>query len=1048
MKEDLRVRAVAFNITARFEGGSYQTCQTDDAGILSYGRFQFTLASGVLGRVVENYVETSSSQISGSLDAYRARIASRDAQLRHDPRLRDLLVAAGREPEMHQIQDDEARNNYWEPTRRIAVRPRNLKTPLALAMLFDISINFGQGDGFLRIAEREFGVPERSRVDQNGIGEAQLITRVAELRKLSHDRQASRDNLPGLRARGDFWLNLVRSGDWQLHGDEKGEIVVKNRPLQVRAPDLSEGDSQPGLDPDCFYISPTENRVRIREQPETGITLAMAGFGDLLESLEPDEATRAKVGSEHAWLHIRSLDGLEGYIACMFLAVHQDPDPQPMLPPSPPAPTLTGDMTPYTAPSATPLLVTPFEDRIRVRAQPVDGEMLDSISRGDVAEVLEERETALAKVGVQDEWLHLRSPGGTEGYSAAWFLEVHENDSPQPTTEPVTPPASLLNLPEPVPVTPPATVLPLPTPGPSTPAPPTPRSPLRLPGYEPFVQLFVTPTVELVRVRTQPLDGEQIAVLSQNEVALVLEDTEAALRKVGIEGEWLRVRTPDGVEGYCAAEFLGVFDGSKPLPTAPAKPGTDVPLDSPVYVTPTEDSVQVLDQPGAGEPIGTLSQGDVVEVIEPRAIALEKIGVQDEWLQIRTPSGAEGYTAAWYYTIAETPEQPRLYITPGNERVRIRSAPIDGDPLAIVRPGDILKVLDPYREALTRVGQEGEWLYVRSREGVEGYTNAEHYLVVGEPEPIIGDNITGVNLDRYHRLGTPNPNRLGDLGWVRFNYNVSLNPVLPPGQPERYGNRDLDAAYARYSPVINAYINAGLRVVAVLAHQTYGEATGDSWHRMDSQRWRLLSDRLAEMAGSIAAQYRGKGIVWQIWNEMDAHTGARASVPLPAQDYGSMLAKCITSIRESDPDALVITGGHASGPLSGPDYARQALEAMPRDLRPDGIAFHPYGRGPAFASGKYRHFGLIDESMDAWARVLPGKPLWITEFGVLNAEDEPAEEIGKYSSDFIGYLKQRYEGRVVTAMWFAWGSGMDNGFGLVDLEDTARVGLTDVYITL
>ena len=121
---------------------------------------------------------------------------------------------------------------------------------------------------------------------------------------------------------------------------------------------------------------------------------------------------------------------------------------------------------------------------------------------------------------------------------------------------------------------------------------------------------------------------------------------------------------------------------------------------------------------------------------------------------------------------------------------------------------------------------------------------------------------------------------------------------------------------------------------------------------------------------------------------------------------------------------------------------------MPRDLRPDGIAFHPYGRGPAFAAGKYRHFGLIAEALDAGRRCCPEKPLWITEFGVLNAEDEPAEEIAKYASDFIGYLKQRYEGRVVTAMWFAWGSGMDNGFGLVDSSDMPLAGLTDVYIAL
>lgn len=1032
MKENLRVRAVAFNITARFEGGSYHACQAVDAGILSYGRFQFTLASGVLGRVVEQYLEHSDSQIAASLQAYRPRIAGRDARLRHEPRLHDLLTAAGREPVMRQIQDDEARSNFWEPTRRVAILPRQLKTPLAHALLFDISINFGIGDGFLRIAEREFGVTERSRVDQNGLGEAQLITRVAELRKLSHDRQASRDKLPGLRARGDFWLNLVRAGDWQLHGDDHGLIIVKNRPLQVRTPDLSDGDSAPGPDPNRFYVSPTENRVRLREQPETGITLSMVSFGDLLESLEPHATTREKIGREDAWLNVRSLDGTEGYVACLFLAVHQDPAPELRLPPAPPPSSLPGIMAPYAATPAMPdkaatpdkpLLVTPFEDRIRVRARPVDGEMLDSISRGDVAEVLEARAGALSKIGVQDEWLHLRSPEGVEGYSAAWFFELLEEDSAPP--EPSSP-----------------------APAHPTPQPPAPATPWPLPPGEPAARLFVAPNVPRVPVLAQPLDGEEIAALTRDEVALVLEDAEAALGKVGVDGEWLKLRTPDGVEGYCAAHFLAVFDGKNSPPPPRQDQDPEGSPDAPVFVTPTEDRVQVRRRPVDGEPIGTLSQGDVVEVIEPRAAALDKIGAEDEWLHIRTPAGVEGYTAAWYYTLAATPEQPRLYITPADERVRIRAAPVDGEPLAVVRPGDVLKVLDPYQEALTRVGQEGEWLYVRSRDAVEGYTNAEHYIVVEEPAPIVGDNITGVNLDRYHRLGTPNPKRLGAIGWVRFNYNVSLNPALPPGHPERYGNRDLDTAYARYGPVINAYIEAGLRVVVVLAHQTYGEATGDTWHRMDSRRWRLLSDRLAEMAGRIAAQYRGKGIVWQIWNEMDAYTGARASVPLPAPDYGRMLGKCITAIREADPEAMVITGGHCSGPHSGPDYARQALAAMPRGLRPDGIAFHPYGRGPAFAAGKYRHFGLIDESLDAWARVLPGKPLWITEFGILNAAEEPATEIGKYAGDFIGYLKRRYPGRVVTAIWFAWGEGMDNGYGLVDRSDMPREGLTDVYTSL
>ncbi len=1033
MKEDLRVRAVAFGITSRFEGGNYQTCQTDDAGILSYGRFQFTLASGVLGRVIDQYLDNSPSQIARSLKAYRSRIDSRDARLRHESRLHDLLIAAGREPEMRQIQDDEARKNFWDPTLRVAIQPRNLKTPLAHALLFDISINFGMGDGFLRMAEREFDVPERSRVDQNGLGESRLITRVAELRKLSHDRQATRDNLPGLRQRGDFWLNLVHAGDWQLHGDEKGEILVRNQSLQVKSPDLSAGDSAPGLDPEKFYVAPTEYRVRIREQPETGITLTMTGFGDLLESLEPHDSTRAKVGDDHAWLHIRSLDGTEGYVSCMFLAVHQDPDPRHLLPPAPRQTRGPNVLTPFAAPVVSPLLVTPVEDRIRVRAQPVDGEMLDSISRGDVAEVLESRDAVLGKLGIQDEWLRVRTSGGTEGYSAAWYMALHDTDKtasagsrgPGATPGPNLAPAAASD---------------------TTHANLHPSRGLQ--ATMPEAQLFVSPSIHQLQVQSHPLEGEQIAVLASNEVAAVLEDPDAALRKVGRGGEWLHVRTPKGLEGFCDAGFLDVFDGSSPVPTPVKSQSSRFPYDAPVYVTPIEDRIRVRVQPVDGEPIGTLSQGDVVEVIESPPLAMEKIGVQDEWLQIRTPSGTEGFTAAWFYTLADSPEPPRLFITPDSERVRIRSAPEDGDPLAIVRPGDVLKVLDPYQEALSRIGREGEWLYVQSRDEVEGYTNAEHYIAVEEPGPIVGDNITGANLDRYHRLGTPNPSRLGKMGWVRFNYNVSLNPELPHGNPERYGNRDIVKAYERFGPVINAYIDAGYKVIVVLAHQTYGEGTSDVWHRMDTRRWNLLSDRLAEMSGKIATQYQGRGIVWQIWNEMDAHTGHRASVPLPPADYGRMLSKCMTAIHEADPEAMIITGGHSSGPHSGPDYARQTLEAMPRDQRPDGIAFHPYGRGPAFAAGKYRHFGLIDESLDAWARVMPGKPLWITEFGVLNAEDEPVEDISKYANDFVTYLKQRYEGRVVTAIWYAWGDGMDNGFGLVDRDDLPREGFTDVFINL
>jgi len=80
------------------------------------------------------------------------------------------------------------------------------------------------------------GIPTRSVVGTNGVTEQMLITRVAELRKQSHDRQAERDNLPGLRLRGDFWMNLATAGDWNMYGDSTSTLTVNGRRFNGRTP--------------------------------------------------------------------------------------------------------------------------------------------------------------------------------------------------------------------------------------------------------------------------------------------------------------------------------------------------------------------------------------------------------------------------------------------------------------------------------------------------------------------------------------------------------------------------------------------------------------------------------------------------------------------------------------------------------------------------------------------------------------------------------------------------------------------------------------------
>jgi len=236
LTDPVRVRLAAFNITEGFEGGGYATYQNYDSGIVSYGRFQFTLAGSGLFNVLEKYVSRSRSVIAGELRAnYLDRTRNHDLNLRNDMRFKQLLIDAAREIDMQNAQDEAATELYWNVVQDLSVRPRNIRTPLGQALIFDMGINFGPRHGFLSAAEQEIGVPAKSRCGENGRSEEDLIAALARLRKQSHDRQAERDNLPGLRVRGDFWVNLVKRGDWQLQGDPDGTLEVKpGRRVKVR----------------------------------------------------------------------------------------------------------------------------------------------------------------------------------------------------------------------------------------------------------------------------------------------------------------------------------------------------------------------------------------------------------------------------------------------------------------------------------------------------------------------------------------------------------------------------------------------------------------------------------------------------------------------------------------------------------------------------------------------------------------------------------------------------------------------------------------------
>jgi hypothetical protein len=131
--------------------------------------------------------------------------------------------------------------------------------------------------------------------------------------------------------------------------------------------------------------------------------------------------------------------------------------------------------------------------------------------------------------------------------------------------------------------------------------------------------------------------------------------------------------------------------------------------------------------------------------------------------------------------------------------------------------------------------------------------------------------------------------------------------------------------------------------------------------------------------------------------------------------------------------------------VKGAAYARQTLAALPPGLRPDGVACHPYGRGPD-PGLPYAPFGHIDDEVQAFLSVLPGRRLWITEWGVLDRPGDPPDQVAAYALDTLNHLVRRWPGQLQTAIWYAWAQGMDNGYGLVDAGDRPRQPLYDRFL--
>jgi hypothetical protein len=157
---------------------------------------------------------------------------------------------------------------------------------------------------------------------------------------------------------------------------------------------------------------------------------------------------------------------------------------------------------------------------------------------------------------------------------------------------------------------------------------------------------------------------------STNIVAVVPAGAELTLleadgaTKIGAVNQWVRVRTPQGQEGFAAAWYLERPPEETPHPV-PAEAETPAPPAQPPKEDKKDDRLTVLVSSAVGTSglrlrktaskggalIAVLKAGSSLAVLEPTQKARAKIGKANQWLHVRGPGNQRGYVGAEYVTL-------------------------------------------------------------------------------------------------------------------------------------------------------------------------------------------------------------------------------------------------------------------------------------------------------------------------------------------------------------------------------------------------------------
>lgn len=213
------------------------TVVAGDAGHLTYGRSQTTLASGNLFLLLTAYVDAPHAEFADSIRPFLPRVAGRDFSLDNNSGFRSLLRQAGSDLVMRGVQDAFFDRVYFAPAVTASQR-LNIVTALGTCVVYDSTVH----GNFALIRDRTINAV--GRIGTGGVTERVWIPRYVALRR---EWLAGHQGL--LRRtvyRMDALKRIIDASNWDLalpltvRGVLIDDAILEGAPIRVSAVEVEE----------------------------------------------------------------------------------------------------------------------------------------------------------------------------------------------------------------------------------------------------------------------------------------------------------------------------------------------------------------------------------------------------------------------------------------------------------------------------------------------------------------------------------------------------------------------------------------------------------------------------------------------------------------------------------------------------------------------------------------------------------------------------------------------------------------------------------------